>query len=409
MYRTVTNKLKLMVSSLGNGFSDVYSMFRRNPAVSDVVKVIYKLSRKIIEKKGGITVKIMDFCGTHEWTITSYGLRYLMPSNVELIAGPGCPVCITPAYYVDAAIKLAMNNIRIFTYGDSYKLPGLARVGIRTLAEAKARNADVEVVYSMMDAIRIAEEDKKESTFLAIGFETTAPSVIAPVVQGKIPSNFTIINVHRLTPPVARYILENVPEVSLNGIIAPGHVSTITGANAWKFIPEEFNIPTVIAGFEPLDVLLAILEILRQIVEGKPKLVNEYSRVVSWSGNVKAQKLLSECCEEVDAAWRGIGFVPKSGLIFKDKYSKVDALKQYGISELTPDEWKYDLPSGCRCADVTIGKSKPTDCQMFMRNCTPANPYGPCMVSMEGACAIWAKFGGSSLAIEVAREIGLNI
>lgn len=398
-----------MVSSLSNEFNDVYSMFRRNPAMNDVVKVIHRLSRKIVEKKGESTIKIMGFCGTHEWTITSYGLRCLMPSNVELIAGPGCPVCITPAYYVDVAIKLAMSNIRIFTYGDAYKLPGLARVGIRTLAEARARGADIEVVYSMMDAVHIAKKDRKESVFLAVGFETTAPSVVAPVVQGKIPRNLTIINVHRLTPPIAKYIFENVPEIPLNGVIAPGHVSTITGANAWKFIPEEFGIPTVIAGFEPLDVLLAILEIVRQIVEGKPKLVNEYSRAVSWSGNVKAQKLLNECCEEVDAAWRGIGFIPKSGLMFKDKYSEVDALKQYGIPELTPDEWKYDLPSGCRCADVTIGRSKPTDCRMFMKKCTPANPYGPCMVSMEGACTIWAKFGGSSLAIEVTREVGLNI
>ena len=395
---------------LNNGLNDVHSMFRKNPVINDVIRLIRKLSRKIAdERKGEYTVKIMDFCGTHEWTITNYGLRYLMPSNIELIAGPGCPVCITPAYYVDVAIKLAMDNIRVFTYGDVYKLPGLARGGIRTLAEARAQGAEVGIVYSMMDAIRTVERDGRESIFLAIGFETTAPSIAAPVVQGRIPNNLTIINVHRLTPSIARYIFENIPEIPLNGIIAPGHVSTIIGANAWKFIPEEFNTPTVVAGFEPLDVLLAILEILHQIIENKPELVNEYSRAVSWSGNIKAQRLLDECYEEVDAAWRGIGFIPKSGLMFKDKYNRVNALKQYGISDLTLEEWRYDLPSGCHCADVTTGKLKPTDCQMFMRKCTPANPYGPCMVSMEGACSIWAKFGGSSLAMEIAREVGINI
>lgn len=389
--------------------NDVYDIFRKNPIIGDTVRAIHRLSRKIAEERGSeFTIKIMDFCGTHEWTITSYGLRYLMPPNIELIAGPGCPVCITPAYYIDVAIRLAMDKIKVFTYGDAYKLPSLARMGLRTLAEAKAQGADVEVVYSMMDAIRIAKESGGESVFLAIGFETTAPSVTAPIVQGKIPRNLTIVNVHRLTPPIARYIFENVPEVPLNGVIAPGHVSTITGASAWKFIPEDFSIPTVVAGFEPLDVLLAILEILRQLVENKPRLVNEYSRAVTWNGNIKAQKLLSECCEEVDAAWRGIGFIPKSGLMFRDKYSEVDALKQYGVPDLTLDEWKYDLPPGCRCADVTLGKSKPIDCPMFMKTCTPGNPYGPCMVSIEGACNIWAKFGGSSLAVEVARELGLT-
>lgn len=389
----------------------IAKLYRGDEMAGKVVDAIHMVARRIAEGEGqDSVVKIMDFCGTHEWTITHFGLRSLMPSNVELVAGPGCPVCITPAYYVDVAIRLAMDGVKVFTYGDAYRLPGSARrgAGIRTLAEAKARGGDVEVVYSVLDAVRRARESGKESVFLAVGFETTTPATASPVVQGRVPASMTIVNVHRLTPPIARYVFENVPGIPLRGVIAPGHVSTITGAKAWQFIPEEYGVPTVVAGFEPLDVLLAILEILKQLHEGKPRLVNEYTRTVTWEGNLGAQRLMSECCDVVEAAWRGIGFVPGSGLAFKDKYSRVDAFREYGIPELTPEEWSYDLPPGCRCADVTLGKAKPTDCPMFMRACTPANPYGPCMVSMEGTCSVWARFGGAGLAEEIARDIGLE-
>ncbi len=353
-------------------------------------------------------VKIMDFCGTHEWTITHYGLRSLMPDNVELVAGPGCPVCVTPGYYVEAAVRLAMDGIRIFTYGDSYRLQGPPETDLpKSLEEAGSRGGRVEVVYSVLDAVRMAREDGEESVFLAVGFETTAPATLAPIRAGDAPDNLRFINVHRLTPPITRYVLETHPEAPIRGIIAPGHVSAITGAKAWAFIPEEYGIPTVVAGFEPIDVLLAILEILRQVREGKARLVNEYSRVVSWDGNLEAQRLMGETCDVVDAGWRGIGFVPASGLAFKGEFRRYDALEAYGIPEMTPEAWRRDLPPGCRCAEVTLGMARPTDCPMFLTACTPERPYGPCMVSSEGTCAIWAKFGGGGLAEEVGRELGV--
>ncbi|BEP18450.1 hydrogenase formation protein HypD [Pyrofollis japonicus] len=384
-------------------------LLRRSEYTRKVVEKIHQLAPKAVARVGQSPIKIMDFCGTHEYTITHFGLRSLMPPDVELIAGPGCPVCITPAYYVDVAIKLSLEGIRVFTYGDAYKLPGSGRRGkdIRSLEEARAAGGNVVVVYSTLDAIRMAKKDGKESVFFAVGFETTAPSTAAPVVKGHVPSNMTIINVHRLTPPIMRYTFETHKDNPIRGVIAPGHVSTIVGAKAWRFVVDEFGIPTVVAGFEPLDVLLAVLEILRQHVEGKPRLVNEYTRVVTWEGNTTAQKQINECCEVVDAAWRGIGFVPKSGLAFREKYRHVDALHQYGIKDLSPDEWRYDLPPGCRCAEVTLGLAKPTDCPHFMKTCTPGTPYGPCMVSSEGTCAVWARFGGGGLAEDIAKSLGI--
>lgn len=374
-----------------------------------IVEKIHKLAPLAAKRVGQTPIKIMDFCGTHEYTITHYGIRSLMPPEVEIVAGPGCPVCITPAYYVDVAIKLSLEGIRVYTYGDAYKLPGSGRRGhdIRSLEEARAAGGDVVVVYSVLDAVRMARRDRKPSLFLAVGFETTAPATASPVVAGMVPENLKILNVHRLTPPIMRYTFATHRDNPIRGVIAPGHVSTIVGAKAWKFVVEEYGIPTVVAGFEPIDVLLAVLEILRQHIEGRPRLVNEYSRAVKWEGNKRAQKLIDECCEVVDAAWRGIGFVPKSGLAFRDKYRHVDAFHEYGIKELTPEEWKYDLPPGCRCAEVTLGIAKPTDCPLFMKVCTPGTPYGPCMVSSEGACAVWARFGGGGLAEEIARSLGI--
>ncbi len=388
---------------------DIESMLRSRSLVERIVEKIKRLAPVAARRVGQTPIKIMDFCGTHEYTVTHYGIRSLMPPEVEIVAGPGCPVCITPAYYVDVMIKLSLEGVRVYTYGDAYKLPGSGRRGrdIRSLEEARAAGGDVVVVYSVLDAIKMAREDGKPGVFFAVGFETTAPATASPVVSGMVPKNLAILNVHRLTPPIMRYTFETHRDNPIRGVIAPGHVSTIVGAKAWKFVVEEYGIPTVVAGFEPVDVLLAILEILRQLAEGKPRLVNEYSRAVTWEGNVRAQRMIEECCEVVDAAWRGIGFVPRSGLAFRDRYREVDALYQYGIKELTPEEWRYDLPPGCRCAEVTLGIAKPTDCPLFMKTCTPGTPYGPCMVSSEGACAVWARFGGGGLAEEIARSLGI--
>ncbi len=382
---------------------DLSLPFRRREVAQSVASAISKAAAEI-----GRHVKIMDFCGTHEWTITHFGLRSLMPENVELVAGPGCPVCITPGYYVEVAVRLAVDGIRVFTFGDAYRLPSWTGSGLpNSLEEAKASGGNVEIVYSVLDAVKIAREDEKESLFLAVGFETTAPATLSPVASGDVPPNLTFINVHRLTPPIMRYVLDTHPGAPIDGVIAPGHVSAIVGARAWEFIPVEYGVPTVVAGFEPVDVLIAVLEILRQIKSGKAELVNEYRRVVGWEGNRAAQRVIESTCEVCEACWRGIGFVPSSGLRFRPEYRAVDAMAAYGIPELTEERWKADLPSGCRCAEVTLGMAKPTDCQLFMKGCTPDRPYGPCMVSSEGTCSIWARFGGGGLAEEVGRELGV--
>jgi hydrogenase expression/formation protein HypD len=369
-------------------------------------EIASRISSKIreIAKRVG-SVKIMNFCGTHEWTITHYGIRYLMPEEVELVAGPGCPVCITPAYYVDAVVKLAVEGIRVMTFGDAFRLMGTKARGLpRNLEEAKQDGADVRIVYSVLDAIKIAKDDK-ESIFFGVGFETTAPATLGPISSRNLPENLSLVIAHRLTPPIMRYVLENYPGSPIRGIIAPGHVSTITGADAWRFVAEEYGIPIVVSGFEPIDVLLSILEIVKQIDRGEAKLFNEYSRAVKASGNERALKVMEETSDVVDAAWRGIGFVPKSGLILKEKYERYDAFRKYGIKEISKEEWYNDSMPGCKCTEITLGIAKPTECPLFMKVCKPESPYGPCMVSGEGTCLIWAKYGSSEFLSDIAGDI----
>jgi len=369
-------------------------------------EISLKIARKIKEISKNLgNVKIMNFCGTHEWVITHYGLRYLMPESVELIAGPGCPVCITPARYVDAVVKLAMEGVRVMTFGDSYRLMGSRKSGLpRSLEEARERGANVEIVYSMLDAIRMAK-DGKESAFFAVGFETTAPAVLAPLRSGEVPSNLSLVVAHRLTPPIMRYVLERFPGSPIKGVIAPGHVSTVVGSSAWEFVATEYRIPVVVSGFEPVDVLLSILEIVRQIARGEARLFNEYSRAVSKEGNRRAIEVMRSTTEVVDADWRGIGIVPDSGLVLKDEFSEFDALRRYDVGESSLN-FDDSLP-GCRCAEITLGMIRPTECPLFMRACTPERPYGPCMVSSEGTCLIWAKYRGSEFLRGLAEDLSV--
>jgi hydrogenase expression/formation protein HypD len=369
-------------------------------------EIASKISSKIREIAKGVgSVKIMNFCGTHEWTITHYGIRYLMPEEVELVAGPGCPVCITPAYYVDAVVKLAVEGVRVITFGDAFRLMGTKARGLpRSLEEAKRDGADVRIVYSVLDAIKIAK-DGKESIFFGVGFETTAPATLGPISSRNLPENLSFVIAHRLTPPIMRYVLENYPGSPIRGIIAPGHVSTITGADAWRFVAEEYGVPIVVSGFEPIDVLLSILEILKQIDRGEARLFNEYSRAVKASGNERALKVIEETSDVVDAAWRGIGFVPKSGLVLKEGYERYDAFRRYGIKEISKEEWYNDSIPGCKCTEITLGIARPTECPLFMKVCKPESPYGPCMVSGEGTCLIWAKYGSSEFLSDIAVDI----
>jgi hydrogenase expression/formation protein HypD len=335
----------------------------------------------------------MDFCGTHEWTITYNGIRTLMPDNVELIAGPGCPVCITPAYYVDYLIDLSLSNVTILTYGDSYRLPASIGKRPRTLAEAKEVGGDVIIVYSFLDAVRKAKSMDGDAVFFGVGFETTMPSIASLLYADKVPPNMKILSAYRYTPPVVKYLLNNVKGVKVDGIIAPGHVSAVIGAQEWDFIPKEYRIPTVVAGFEALDVLLAILHIMKMLIDEKPELRNEYSRVVKWEGNIIAKKVINHVFEPYSGYWRGIGFIEQGAARLTDKYRKFDAVDQYGLKDPPIDLSKETIP-GCKCSEVVLGKLRPTECPLFMKACKPNTPYGPCMVSIEGTCRIWAENPG---------------
>jgi len=327
-------------------------------------------------------VKFCHVCGTHEWTITHYGLRSLLPKTVKVIAGPGCPVCILPAAELDEAISLALEGVTVTTYGDVIRVPASKS----SLQEAKASGGDVRVVYSIRDAVRMAaNEPDKDFVFLAIGFETTAPATAVEILD-RPPGNLSFLVSHRLIPPAMELLL-GVGDLHLDGFIAPGHVSTIIGMKPYQIFPEAYHMPTVVAGFEPLDILFAISMLLRQVRDGKARLENEYKRSVTWEGNIKAQEAIAGVFRVVSGRWRGLGRMPSSALAVREEFKPHDAREKYDINI----EHSRDLLPGCQCHLVIIGKINPPECPLFMKACKPSAPKGACMVSIEGTCRIWAK------------------
>jgi hydrogenase expression/formation protein HypD len=333
------------------------------------------------------TVKICHVCGTHEWTITHFGLRSLIPSNVEVIAGPGCPVCIVPASEIDEAIQISKKGAVIACFGDLIRVPGSEM----SLLDAKALGADVRIVYSVSDAVKMAEnEPDKEFVFFAVGFETTSPST-AVELASKPPVNLSFLVSHRVIPPAMKILVE-MKDLSLNGFIAPGHVSTIIGLEPYEIFPSDFKMPVVVAGFEPVDVMFAIYMIVKQLHDKKPRLENEYVRAVHSEGNRKAQGLLKQVFTVNDGCWRGLGEIPTSKLFLNTEFEDFDAHLRYHVKV----KEGVDIQRGCRCHLVVVGKIKPTECPLFMASCTPQKPVGACMVSVEGTCRIWAKANQSS-------------
>ncbi len=354
--------------------------FRDPQLAKNISKQIQKLAPV------GARVKFCHVCGTHEWTITHYGLRSLLPENVEVIAGPGCPVCVVPAAEIDEAVELARKGVVVTCFGDVLRVPGSET----SLLEAKAKGADVRVVYSISDAARMAEKERdKEFSFFAVGFETTAPSTAVEVL-GKPPGNFSVLVSHRLIPPAMELLL-GIGDLRISGFIAPGHVSVITGLRPYELFARIYRMPTVVAGFEPTDVLMAILMLLKQRKEATARLENEYSRVVRWEGNSKAQDMLRQTFDIVGGNWRGIGRLPDSALELRNEFVAYDSRKKFGVKILQGK----DILLGCECHLVIIGKIKPDECPMFMKACTPAKPVGACMVSSEGTCRVWAKTIGA--------------
>lgn len=330
-------------------------------------------------------VRIVHVCGTHEMAIAQHGLRSLLPKEVEVLEGPGCPVCVTPTVDLDRAVKLAEGGAVVCTFGDMTRVPG-TRV---TLAEARAQGADVRVVLSASDAVEVARKSPgRDVVFFAVGFETTAPGTAAVLLDFP-PSNFQVLASHKLIPPALDALMSGLP-TRVAAFLAPGHVSTVIGAQAYRSVAERHHVPVVVAGFEPLDILYAIALVLRQLREGRAEVENAYPRAVDEQGNLRAQALLSQAFEPCDAVWRGIGTIPGSGLRIRDELGRWDAVQAFPIEAEEGEE----KPAGCLCSEVLLARAVPTDCPLFRSSCTPLSPVGPCMVGSEGACNVWYRYGG---------------
>ncbi|BAO29813.1 hydrogenase formation protein HypD [Sulfuritalea hydrogenivorans] len=347
------------------------------------------------EVQPGRSYSFMEFCGGHTHAISRYGLSDLLPPAVRMVHGPGCPVCVLPIGRVDMAIDLALNHgVILCTYGDTLRIP--ASDGL-SLMKAKARGGDIRMVYSTLDALQIARDNpQREVVFFAIGFETTTPPTAVAIQQADKEnlSNFSVICCHVLTPSAISNILES-PEVRqwgtvpLDGFIGPAHVSTVIGSRPYEFFAEEYRKPVVIAGFEPLDVMQAILMLVRQVNEGRAEVENEFSRAVSRDGNLKAQDRVAEVFElRREFEWRGLSVVPYSALKIRRQYAAFDAERKFKLDyRSVPDN------KACECGAILRGVKKPQDCKLFGTVCTPENPIGSCMVSSEGACAAHYSYG----------------
>jgi hydrogenase expression/formation protein HypD len=329
----------------------------------------------------------MEFCGSHTAAILRYGIRQLLPPGVELTSGPGCPVCVTDQSDIDRAVALSrLPGITLATFGDMLKVPGT----LGSLAEARADGSDVRIVYSTLDALQIARDNPaRRVVFLGVGFETTAPTIAASVAQAAAQgvANYAVLSLAKVCPPVVKALLAG-GELKLDGIICPGHVSAITGALPFAFIPRDYGLACVIAGFEPVDILQAIDMLLAQLCEKRPAVEIAYTRGVTPGGNPHALRLMDEVFQPAAVLWRGVGVVPESGLKLKEKYAAFDAERIFDIPSPQPCR-----APGCICGEILRGVKNPKDCALFGRACTPARPVGPCMVSSEGACAAYHAYG----------------
>lgn len=347
-----------------------------------------KIAKKIISQIRKFTrpANIMEVCGTHTVAMFRYGIRNILPANINLISGPGCPVCVTAQVDIDKVIELAkIPSAIIATFGDMVKVPG----SFSTLEKEKAKGAKIKVVYSPYDAINIAKENQdKEVVLVAVGFETTAPSIAATVISAKKDKvkNFYIISLCKTIPAALRALI-GTEEVKVNGFILPGHVSAIIGSKPYHFIAEEFKIPSVIAGFEPLDILQGIFFLLKQIDKEEARVEVQYTRAVKQEGNKKALSILYQVFEDAPGIWRGIGEIKNSGLKLKKEFHNFDILSKYKIKINTRKI------KGCLCGEILRGIKTPPQCPLFAHSCTPSNAVGPCMVSGEGTCSAYYKYG----------------
>lgn len=354
----------------------------RNPEFSAA------LAKKLSEYSGR-PLKFMEVCGTHTMSISRYGIRSLLPAGIKLVSGPGCPVCVTPAGFIDAAVRIAESRDAILvTFGDLIRVPG----SVSTLAAARARGADVRIAYSPLDSIGIAEENPhKRVVFVSVGFETTTPVTALTVINAakKSIANFSVLAANKTMPQALR-ILAGDSSIGIDGYLYPGHVSTITGTAMYDEIAENYRIPGVVAGFEPADILHAVMTLAHMADKGEAGVKNEYARVVKAEGNPAALQKMYEAFEPCSSVWRGMGAIEGSGLRLKEKYGHMDARNIFPSE--TEDMDKDIEPKGCRCTEILKGKAEPHDCPLFGKVCTPQNPTGACMVSSEGACAAHYRY-----------------
>jgi hydrogenase expression/formation protein HypD len=340
------------------------------------------------------TVRIMNVCGGHERSITHAGLRSVLPSNIELIPGPGCPVCVCPEEDIFQAIQLALNEpIILAAFGDMLRVPvNVPKGEVRSLEQARAVGADVRPIASPMEVVSLAEQNpERHIVFFATGFETTTAPVAAMLAQG-VPENLFVLLSGRLTWPAVAMLL-NSGQAGFDALIAPGHVATVMGADEWRFVVEHHHIPAAIAGFNTESLLAATYSVLRQLLEGRPFLDNCYPQLVRPEGNLTAHRQLEQVMHITDANWRGIGTISDSGYALNEAYRAHDARVHFSDYADSARRRAGEMPPGCGCADVVLGKIYPNQCRLYGSACTPNNPVGPCMVSDEGACRIWWSGG----------------
>ncbi|MBV8529415.1 MAG: hydrogenase formation protein HypD [Candidatus Dormibacteraeota bacterium] len=361
------------------------------------------LSQRIAGEAGDKHWKIMEVCGGHTHTIFKYGIEDLLPSNVELVHGPGCPVCVIPMGRLDDGIALAKRPEVIFTcFGDLMRVPG----SDGSLLDAKAAGADVRMVYSPLDALKIARDNPdKKVVFYAIGFETTAPSTALTLLRAKaenLRNLFVFCNHVNIIPPM-KAILDS-PDLQLDGFLGPGHVSTVVGIRPYEFVTRTYNKPVVVVGFEPLDILQGVHMVIQQILQGRCEVENQYTRVVHDEGNPKALDVLGRVFQlRTQFEWRGLGFISQSGLELREEFDEWNAEKMFTVPGVRVAD-----PKACQCGEVLKGVLKPWECKVFGTACTPETPIGTCMVSSEGACAAYYNFGRYSRARERERAMGAN-
>jgi hydrogenase expression/formation protein HypD len=344
---------------------------------------------RAVDAIGRDCVSVMHVCGSHEQAIARFGLRATLPRRLNVIMGPGCPVCITDVPEVDEGVALARQGVRIATYGDMVKVPGT----MMSLGDAQADGAKIDVVYSVSQAIDLARRVDEPVVFFATGFETTAVATAAAIL-GDPPPNFSVLSAHKYIPPVMEIVAE-MPETRVEGFLAAGHAATITGWGVFEPFVERHKLPVVVAGFEPLDILAGLLKLVELVGAGRPHVENMFPRCVTRDGNLRAQEQLWRVFKPIGGRWRGIAHVPNGNLRLRDEFAHVDARRRFDID--LESRWDFApaaLVQDCICGDIMAGIKSPTDCTLFGAACVPDSPVGACMVSSEGTCRIWHQYGG---------------